>query len=58
MARETKKRTVKRPVVKVEHSGFQPSVAQLRENVSIDTDPEYLTFCLMQDVEVQTKPKD
>ncbi len=58
MATETKKRKAKKPVVKVEHSGFQPSVAQLREDVAIDVDPEYLALCLMQDVEVKTKPKD
>ena len=58
MATETKERKDKKPVVKVQYSGFQPSVAQLREDVSIDADPEYLALCLMQDVEVQTKPKD
>ena len=49
----TKRKKEKKPVVKIKLSDYQPSVAELRKDMTIDTDPEYLARCLLQDVEVR-----
>ena len=47
-----KRKKDKKPVVEIKPSDYQPSVAELRKDVAIDTDPEYLARCLLQDVKV------
>ena len=48
-----KRKKDKKPVVKIKPSDYQPSVAELRKDMTIETDPEYLASCLLQDVEVR-----
>ena len=48
------------PIVKVRHRNYQPSVAELREDVNISTTPEQLAKAVVRDVvifEVKKKCK-
>ena len=48
---------VPKPVVEVEPFSYQPSRAELREDVSIPTTPEELAKAVVRDVEVVTRSK-
>ncbi len=47
-----KRKKDKKPVVEIKPSDYQPSADELRKDVTIETDPEYLALCLMQGVDV------
>ena len=50
--------TDKRPVVRLKPSSYQPSKAELEEDVRIDTTPEALLRAAVADVRVETlKPR-
>ena len=46
-----------KPVVEVEPYSYQPSRAELREDMSIPTTPEELAKAVVRDVEVVTKKR-
>ncbi len=44
-----------KPVVRLKRSGYQPSKAELEEDVSIDTTPERLVRAVLTQVKVETE---
>ena len=47
-----------KPIVKLMHSSYQPSKAELEEDVSIDASPEEIARAVGRQVEVRyTKPQ-
>lgn len=45
--------TKRKPTVTVAKRTYQPSKAELEADVGIDTSPEFLAKCVVQDVEVR-----
>ena len=46
-----------KPVIEIEHSSYQPSKAELEEEVYLNTTPDELGKAVMRDVTVVTKPR-
>ena len=53
MKEKAGKKPEEKPVVKVKHHSYQPSKAELEEDMSIDATPQELARRLMQQVTVQ-----